>query len=271
MAEVSVAERSGPICLASSDAESSCAREIRNLQPHFCISSEDCALESAVVRVINPCERWESSEELQESSSISLVAREILQEAPELLTLQLALLLRGAILFESISAPSKDRKLTNDQEELLCVMEKKFGELPRREDVITVLKSARPTFQGANIEELLLKEVKELSDGDIKVAISTVHMNLEAVFHTAARYALPRLCDCTRSGLDTRPSTLPEPVTSELRLVLGMLLQVSGFQGQALGRSLACIIVAHRQLWLSQARVPDAFGPAVEEILQCSH
>ncbi|MGH0128147.1 UNVERIFIED_CONTAM: hypothetical protein FKN15_061455 [Acipenser sinensis] len=87
--------------------------------------------------------------------------------------------LGGAILFESISAPSKDRKLTNDQEELLCVMEKKFGELPRREDVITVLKSARPTFQGANIEELLLKEVKELSDGDIKVAISTVHMNLE--------------------------------------------------------------------------------------------
>ncbi|XP_034778227.2 uncharacterized protein LOC117421070 isoform X4 [Acipenser ruthenus] len=143
------------------------------------LTSEDCALESAVVRVINPCERWESSEELQESSSTTLVAREILQEAPELLTLQLALLLRGAILFESISAPSKDRKLTNDQEELLCFMEKKFGELPLREDVITVLKSARPKFQGANIEELLLKEVKELSDGDIKVAISTVHMNLE--------------------------------------------------------------------------------------------
>ncbi|XP_041114177.1 protein prune homolog 2-like [Polyodon spathula] len=143
------------------------------------LSSEDCALESSVVRVINPCERWESSEELQESSSTSLVAREILQEAPELLTLQLALLLRGAILFESINAPSKDRKLTNDQEELLYAMEKKFGELPPREDAITVLKSAKPKFQGANIEEMLLKEVKELSDGDIKVAISTVHMNLE--------------------------------------------------------------------------------------------
>ncbi|MGH0120455.1 UNVERIFIED_CONTAM: hypothetical protein FKN15_066342 [Acipenser sinensis] len=49
---------------------------------------------------------------------------------------------------------------------------------------------------------------------------------------------------------------------------------------------LASLIVAHRQLWLSQARVPDAdnvalldaplspghtFGPAVEEILQRSH
>ncbi|MGH0179287.1 UNVERIFIED_CONTAM: hypothetical protein FKN15_001963 [Acipenser sinensis] len=84
--------------------------------------------------------------------------------------------------------------------------------------------------------------------------------------------------------LKTAP--LPEPVASELRLVSGTLLQISGFQGQALGRSLAGLIVAQRQLWLSQARVPDmdksallnapispghTFGPAGEEILQCSH
>ncbi|MGH0152841.1 UNVERIFIED_CONTAM: hypothetical protein FKN15_023594 [Acipenser sinensis] len=36
-----------------------------------------------------------------------------------------------------------------------------------------------------------------------------------------------------------------------------MLLQVSGFQGQALGQSLAGLVVARRQLWLSQAKVPD--------------
>lgn len=80
--------------------------------------------------------------------------------------------------------------------------------------------------------------------------------------------------------------TLPEPLASELRLVSGTLLQISGFQGQALGRSLAGLVVARRQLWLSQARVPDAdksalldapifpghtFEPAVEEILQRSH
>ncbi|MGH0119323.1 UNVERIFIED_CONTAM: hypothetical protein FKN15_002126 [Acipenser sinensis] len=79
---------------------------------------------------------------------------------------------------------------------------------------------------------------------------------------------------------------LPEPVASELRLVSGTLLQISGFQGQALDRSLAGLAVACRQLWLSQARVPDAdksvlldiaispghtFRPAVEEILQHSH
>ncbi|MGH0128924.1 UNVERIFIED_CONTAM: hypothetical protein FKN15_004845 [Acipenser sinensis] len=81
-------------------------------------------------------------------------------------------------------------------------------------------------------------------------------------------------------------ATLPEPVASELCLILSMLLLVSDFQRQALGRSLASLVVVHRQFWLSQARVPDedksalldmrispcyTFGPAVEETLQLTH
>ncbi|MGH0166980.1 UNVERIFIED_CONTAM: hypothetical protein FKN15_052128 [Acipenser sinensis] len=38
---------------------------------------------------------------------------------------------------------------------------------------------------------------------------------------------------------------LPEPVASELHLLSGMLLQISDLQGQALGRSLASLVVAH--------------------------
>ncbi|MGH0127688.1 UNVERIFIED_CONTAM: hypothetical protein FKN15_021518 [Acipenser sinensis] len=83
-----------------------------------------------------------------------------------------------------------------------------------------------------------------------------------------------------------RETPLPMPVAMELHLLSSTLLQISGLQGQALGRSLASLVVARRQLWLSQARVPDAdkaalldapispghtFGPAVEEILQRSH
>ncbi|MGH0174925.1 UNVERIFIED_CONTAM: hypothetical protein FKN15_073590 [Acipenser sinensis] len=83
-----------------------------------------------------------------------------------------------------------------------------------------------------------------------------------------------------------REAPLPEPVATELRLLSSTLLQISGLQGEALGRTLANLIVARRQLWLSQARVPGAdkaahldtpispghtFGPAVEEILQRSH
>ncbi|MGH0177365.1 UNVERIFIED_CONTAM: hypothetical protein FKN15_008478 [Acipenser sinensis] len=79
---------------------------------------------------------------------------------------------------------------------------------------------------------------------------------------------------------------LPEPVATKLRLLSSTLLQISGLQGQPLGRSLASLVVARRQLWLSQVRVPDAdkaalldapispgytFGPAVVKILQRSH
>lgn len=56
--------------------------------------SEDKILESSVVKVINPEERYDGNLEFLESSS-SLVAKEILQEAPELITQQLAHLLRG--------------------------------------------------------------------------------------------------------------------------------------------------------------------------------
>ncbi|MGH0136570.1 UNVERIFIED_CONTAM: hypothetical protein FKN15_062570 [Acipenser sinensis] len=54
-----------------------------------------------------------------------------------------------------------------------------------------------------------------------------------------------------------RVVTLPKPLALELCALSGTLLQISGFQGQALGRSLTGLVVARRQLWLTQARVPD--------------
>ncbi|MEE6459434.1 hypothetical protein FKM82_000630, partial [Ascaphus truei] len=63
------------------------------------LTSEDPTLEASVVKVINPDERFDGSHDLHESSSSSLVAKEIVEEAPELVTRQLAHLLRGSILF----------------------------------------------------------------------------------------------------------------------------------------------------------------------------
>ncbi|MGH0153466.1 UNVERIFIED_CONTAM: hypothetical protein FKN15_027295 [Acipenser sinensis] len=82
-----------------------------------------------------------------------------------------------------------------------------------------------------------------------------------------------------------REAPLPELEATELGFLSSTLLQIAGIQGQAPCRSLASLIVARRQLWLSQAKVPDAdkaalldspispghtFGPAVE-ILQRFH
>ncbi|MGH0187147.1 UNVERIFIED_CONTAM: hypothetical protein FKN15_023820 [Acipenser sinensis] len=72
---------------------------------------------------------------------------------------------------------------------------------------------------------------------------------------------------------------------AELALVAQLLVKIAQLNAWAQGRSIAFLVVARRQLWVSQARVqePDkaplldapitpghTFGPAVEEMLQCS-
>ncbi|XP_074052812.1 protein prune homolog 2 isoform X3 [Macrotis lagotis] len=145
------------------------------------LASEDKTLESAVVKVINPVEPCDTGFEFQESSS-SLVAKEILREAPELVTEQLAHLLRGSILFNWMSMESE--KMSEKQEEILSILEEKFPDLPPREDIISILQETQCSAQGLSIEQTILKDLKELTDGEIKVAISTVYMTLEdCMFH----------------------------------------------------------------------------------------
>ncbi|XP_072460953.1 protein prune homolog 2 isoform X3 [Notamacropus eugenii] len=145
------------------------------------LASEDKTLESAVVKVINPAEQCDTGFEFQESSS-SLVAKEILEEAPELVTEQLAHLLRGSILFNQMSMESE--KMSEKQEEILSILEEKFPDLPPREDIISILQETQCSAQSLSIEQTMLKDLKELSDGEIKIAISTVYMTLEdCMFH----------------------------------------------------------------------------------------
>ncbi|KAK2493428.1 hypothetical protein MC885_012372 [Smutsia gigantea] len=141
------------------------------------LASEDKTLESAIVKVINPVEQNDGELEYQESSS-SLVVKEILQEAPGLITEQLAHLLRGSILFKMMTMESE--KMSEKQEEILSILEEKFPSLPPREDIINVLRDTQFNAQGLSIEQTMLKDLKELTDGEIKVAISTVSMTLES-------------------------------------------------------------------------------------------
>ncbi|XP_041328197.1 protein prune homolog 2-like, partial [Pyrgilauda ruficollis] len=140
------------------------------------LTSEDKSLESAVVKVINPDEQCDRSLELQACSS-SLVVKEILQKAPELITQQLAYLLRGSILFKCMSLEAD--RMTEHQEKVLSVLEEKFPDLPPREEIISVLQETQFNTQAVSIEEVMLKDLKEISDGEIKVAISTVYVTLE--------------------------------------------------------------------------------------------
>ncbi|MGH0134255.1 UNVERIFIED_CONTAM: hypothetical protein FKN15_063186 [Acipenser sinensis] len=72
---------------------------------------------------------------------------------------------------------------------------------------------------------------------------------------------------------------------AELGLIAQLLVKLAQLNARAQGRSIASLVVARRQLWLSQARVQEhdkaplldapitpghTFGPAVEEMLQRS-
>ncbi|XP_033613619.1 protein prune homolog 2 isoform X2 [Fukomys damarensis] len=157
------------------------------------LASEDKALESAIVKVINPVEQNGAELEFQESSS-SLVLKELLQEAPELLTEQLAQLLRGSILFKWMTMDPE--KISEMQEDILSILEEKFPNLPPREDIIRVLQDTHSSAHGLSTEQTMLRDLKELSDGEIKVAISAVDMNLEdCVFHSSITSDLKTFTD----------------------------------------------------------------------------
>ncbi|XP_069482611.1 protein prune homolog 2-like [Ambystoma mexicanum] len=147
---------------------------------HSCVlTSEDAALESAVVKVLSPDEGCAASRELRGSAS-SAVAREILREAPGLVTQQLAHFLRGSILFKCIASGAE--AISDQQEEILSILEEKFPELPPREEIISDLDESKFPIHGFCFEETILKDMRELSDGEVKVAISTVYTTLEETF-----------------------------------------------------------------------------------------
>ncbi|XP_009472641.1 PREDICTED: protein prune homolog 2 [Nipponia nippon] len=104
------------------------------------LTSEDKSLESAVVKVINPDEQ-------------------------------------RSILFKCMSFEAD--RITEQQEKVLSILEEKFPDLPPREEIISVLQETQFNPQGVSIEDVMLKDLKEITDGEIKVAISTVYMTLE--------------------------------------------------------------------------------------------
>ncbi|CAH2294181.1 prune homolog 2-like [Pelobates cultripes] len=142
------------------------------------MASDDESLEASVVKVINPGTRLDGVQMVHDSSS-SLVAQEILEEGPELVTRQLAHLLRGSILFSWLSA--EHERIPAQQEDIVYMLEEKFPELPPRQDIISCLQETKLHTHGTSIDEILLKDIKELSDGDIKVAICTIYMTLEEI------------------------------------------------------------------------------------------
>uniref|UniRef100_A0A4W3I0S1 DHHA2 domain-containing protein n=1 Tax=Callorhinchus milii TaxID=7868 RepID=A0A4W3I0S1_CALMI len=155
------------------------------LVDHNMLASPDNELETAVIKIIdhNEQDRLQSvhCEVVQEpvGSCVTLIVSEILQHAPELLNKQLAHLFRGTILLDSVNMTPETGKVTSKDEEIVAALEERFPDLPPQKEVFDALQQAKFDVTGLSTEQILLKDFKELSEGETKLAISTVYTTLE--------------------------------------------------------------------------------------------
>ncbi|XP_078252354.1 protein prune homolog 2-like isoform X1 [Rhinoraja longicauda] len=155
------------------------------LVDHNRLTSDDKILDTAVVKIIDHHEQERIHSDHCEfvlepvGSCITLIASEILQGAPELLNQQLTHLLRGLIIFDCMNMTSEVGRVTLKDNEIIAALEQRFPDLPARQEVFDALQQVKLDVSGLSTEQILLKDLKELLEGDTKLAISTVYMTLE--------------------------------------------------------------------------------------------
>ncbi|XP_066577501.1 exopolyphosphatase PRUNE1 isoform X2 [Amia ocellicauda] len=153
------------------------------LVDHNVLASADRDLEGAVVEVIDHHlqERAPSVSCTVEAvgSCATLVTERMAQQAPEILDRQVAQLLYGAIVLDCVNMAPEAGKVTPKDSKYVDLLEMRFPDLPPRDALFQSLQSAKFDVSGLSTEQMLLKDLKVVSGGDLTVAVSVVYMRLE--------------------------------------------------------------------------------------------
>ncbi|XP_010872021.2 exopolyphosphatase PRUNE1 [Esox lucius] len=175
------------------------------LVDHNVLSSADRELEEAVVEVIDhhhlertPSPSCSVTVETV-GSCATLVTERIHHKAPEVLDRQVAQLLYGAILLDCVNMSPEAGKVTPKDRQVACLLESRFSDLPPRGALFQSLQSAKFDVSGLSTEQILLKDMKVVSCGDLTLAISAVYMTLDMFLQR--RSILQELCEfCHKHG-----------------------------------------------------------------------
>ncbi|KAL0985308.1 hypothetical protein UPYG_G00155300 [Umbra pygmaea] len=150
------------------------------------LHSSDRDLEEAVMEVIDhhrldrkPSPSCAVTVETVGSCS-TLVTERIIQTAPEVLDQQVALLLYGTILLDCVNMAPEAGKVTPKDSQYAVLLETRFPKLPPRGILFQSLQNAKFDVSGLTTEQMLLKDMKVASGGDLKLAVSVIYMTLEA-------------------------------------------------------------------------------------------
>ncbi|XP_051999542.1 exopolyphosphatase PRUNE1-like [Xyrauchen texanus] len=156
------------------------------LVDHNVLPSADSELEEAVVEVIDhhllqrtPSPSCPVTVETV-GSCATLVTERIAQKAPGVLDQQVAQLLYGTIILDCVNMAPEAGKVTPKDSQYAMFLEKRFPKLPPRSSLFQSLQNAKFDVSGLSTEQMLLKDMKVASGGDLRLVVSAIYMTLEA-------------------------------------------------------------------------------------------
>uniref|UniRef100_A0A8C2CAE1 Prune exopolyphosphatase n=1 Tax=Cyprinus carpio TaxID=7962 RepID=A0A8C2CAE1_CYPCA len=156
------------------------------LVDHNVLPRADTELEDAVVEVIDhhllqrPTSPSCPITVEPVGSCATLVTERIAQKAPEVLDQQVAQLLYATIILDCVNMAPEAGKVTPKDSQYAVFLEKRFPKLPQRGALFQSLQNAKFDVSGLSTEQMLLKDMKAASGGDLKLAVSVIYMTLEA-------------------------------------------------------------------------------------------
>ncbi|XP_050034243.2 uncharacterized protein [Dermacentor andersoni] len=154
------------------------------LVDHNLLPKEDADLQAAVQEIIDH-HRLETSHRCDKTvemvgSCCTLVAEKVLHSKPELLSPQVALLLYGTILLDTVCLSESARKTTAKDLEMVSKLQVLLPELSK-EEVFKPLCRAKSNVDGLCLDELLRKDLKAVCSSAKRIAISSVPGELKSI------------------------------------------------------------------------------------------
>lgn len=154
------------------------------LVDHNVLPSSDSDLEGAVVEVIDhhllerePSPSCPVTVEMV-GSCATLITERIIQKAPHIMDPQLAQLLYGAVVLDCVNMCPAAGKVTGKDSQYAAALESRFPALPPRGALFQALQNAKFDVSGLNTEQMLLKDMKAVSES-LNIAVSVLYITLE--------------------------------------------------------------------------------------------
>lgn len=154
------------------------------LVDHNLLPKEDGDLQAAVQEIIDH-HRLETSHRCDKTvemvgSCCTLVAEKLLHTKPDLANPQVALLLYGTILLDTVCLSESARKTTAKDLEVISRLQSLLPEL-NKEEVFKPLSRAKANVDGLTLDELLRKDLKAVCSSSKRIAISSVPGELKNI------------------------------------------------------------------------------------------